>query len=257
MSWLSSAIKGDKSPLSPVVNFVRAPDRIVSSVLKGDIKKAASVFVNPLASSQATRDRTLRRAGGALAGAAGGFITGGPAGAVAGAVYGGVNARKGKGQLKDYGKSFGTSLLIGGAAGGAAGLAGYGQYGGMAGNFTSGILSKAPADMTTAEYINSVNLRSSAPGGGLWSTASKIGSTALNAVPSVLSQLTQPGYQADQVTQTYPDGMFPDQTYGGVGNSFAGTPGGGAFSQGTTSAANADTGLLTIGLLLAGVFLWR
>ena len=255
MSWLSSALKGDKSPLSPVVNVVRAPDRIVSSVLKGDVKKAASIAVNPYASNQATRDRTLRRAGGALAGAAGGFITGGPAGAVAGGLYGGMSAKKGKGQLKDYGKSFGTSLAIGGVAGGAAGFVGDGQYGGMAGNWTSGLLSKAPAEMSTAEYIDSIGLRSSAPGGSLWSTASKVATTALTAAPSVMSALSQPGYQADQVEQAYPDGMFADQAFQ------PGTPGPAgrrSFSQGTAIAGKNDSsGLLVVGLLIAGVFLWR
>lgn len=258
MSWLSSALKGDKTPLTPFVNIARAPVRIVTAVAKGDFKKAAGIALIPSASSDETRNRVLRRAGGVLSGAAGGFITGGPAGALAGGIYGGIKAKKGAGQLKDYLGSFGTSLAIGGAAGGAAGLAGFGQYGGAAGSWTSGLLSKAPAEMSTVDYINSVQLRSSAPGGSLWSTAGKIGTAALTAGPSILSQLTQPGYQADQVEQTYPDGMFEggEQPFSNPAMSAISRRRG--FSQGTGSAGKDDSsGLLMAGLLIAGVLLWR
>jgi len=108
VSWFSKAIHG-------VGNVIRAPDRIVHNVLKGDIKKAASVIANPLAGKQATRDRALRRAAGATAGAVGGLITGGPVGALAGAAIGGARAGKGHGQIKD---AAGSALIS--AATGAA-----------------------------------------------------------------------------------------------------------------------------------------
>lgn len=185
MSWLSKIVP------KPVKNFVRAPDRITKSVLSGDIKKAASIFVSPYASSQATRDRTLRRAGGVITGAVAGFVTGGPAGAVAGGVIGGVRAKKGKGQLKDYLKTAAISVAAGGVVGGVTGALGFPQYGGMAGNWGASLNAPAqsPFDPVTGEYTS--NYLSSTGGGGSSFPWISVGKTAAG-LSSVLPML-QPG----------------------------------------------------------------
>jgi hypothetical protein len=112
MSKFSSWIKKSKVA-SAVVNFIRAPDRMLKAATQGDLKKAVGFVVNPWTSNQSTRDRWVRRAGGAISGAVGGFVTGGPAGAVVGAGIGAARAKKGKGKLKDYA----GSALIGAGVG--------------------------------------------------------------------------------------------------------------------------------------------
>lgn len=177
MSWFSKAVK-------PVVNVFRAPDRIISKTLKGDIKGALSVAVYPIAGSQATRDRVLRRSAGAAAGAVGGFITGGPAGAVVGATIGGLRASKGHGKIKDAAGSFALGAGSGIFAGGITGALGAPQYGGIAGQWGESL---------------------TATGGTIWGpvgkTAGTIGKTA-GAVLPFLNASGQP--QSEEVPMGWP-----------------------------------------------------
>lgn len=105
-----------------VTSAVKAPFKIATRLVKGDIKGAAGVFVNPFAEQEATRGRTLRRAGGVITGAVTGFLTGaGPVGMIAGGIYGGVAAKKGVKGIKGYGMIAIKSAAVAGAAGIATG----------------------------------------------------------------------------------------------------------------------------------------
>jgi hypothetical protein len=118
--FLSRAMpwKGGRKAMKKLTRFVtplfQAPGRILIRTVKGDFRGAAGVIANPLARTEATRQRYLRRAGGAVSGAVGGFLTGGFVGAAVGGGIGLAKAGKGHGQLKDYGTSFGIGLATGG-----------------------------------------------------------------------------------------------------------------------------------------------
>lgn len=200
MSWFSKAVK-------PVVNVFRAPDRILHKTLKGDIKGALSVAVYPIAGSQATRDRVLRRSAGAAAGAAGGFLTGGPAGAVTGGIIGGLRASEGRGKIKDAVGSFALGAGSGLLAGGAAGALGAPEYGGYAGKWGASLTaSSSPFDPVTGEFTEKY-LSSTGGGSSLWGsvakTAGTIGKTALGVSP-ILSSLQAGQPVSEEVPMNWP-----------------------------------------------------
>lgn len=130
-SWLSKIIpKPVKKVVKAVTNVVTAPIKATGRLLKGDIKGALGYTVAPWASSEATRGRILRRAGGVVTGAVTGFVTGGgPIGAIAGGLTGGLMAKQGVKGIKGYGKIALTAGVVSGAASiatGALAQAGYG-----------------------------------------------------------------------------------------------------------------------------------
>ena len=132
-SWFSKAIKPIKRA---VTSAIKAPFKIATRLIKGDIKGAAGVFVNPFAEQEATRGRTLRRAGGVVTGAVTGFFTGGGiVGAVAGGISGGLAAKKGVKGIKGYAGVALKSAAVAGAASIATGA--LAQVG-----FAKGILSQ-------------------------------------------------------------------------------------------------------------------
>lgn len=129
-SWLSKILpKPVKKVLKAAVSIVTAPIKATGRLLKGDIKGAAGYVVAPWASSEKTRGRILRRAGGVVTGAVTGFFTGGgPIGAIAGGLYGGLAAKQGVKGIKGYGAIALKSAAVAGVASVATGVVAQAGY---------------------------------------------------------------------------------------------------------------------------------
>lgn len=242
MSWFSKAIK-------PVVNVIRAPDRIIHKTLKGDLKGALSVAVYPIAGSQATRDRVLRRTAGAAAGAAGGFITGGPAGAIAGGITGGLRASKGHGKLKDAAGSFALSLGTGAVAGGAAGALGKPAWGGWAGKLgASWAAPKSPFDPVTGEFTEKY-LSSTGGGksflGSAVKTAGAVSKTAAGLGPAMSA--LKPAQPYEEAPVAFPFDSYAPQEEHPISSQYV--------PQNAGAARGSSSGMLVLLGLGALIFL--
>lgn len=225
-SWFSKAVKSVKKVVKavakPVISVATAPIRAGVALVKGDVKGALGRIAAPWATSEATRGRILRRAGGVVTGAVTGLLTGGgPVGMIAGGVMGGLSAKQGVKGIKGYAGVALKSAAVAGAASiatGALAQAGYGA--GLISQQTaqSAILASGKLGMVGTGISAGAPLGAAMQMAPVTSAIAKVGSVvygvgtkAVGAGLTLASKLMQkPTAPTEEAVTMGPEGQFMD-----------------------------------------------